>query len=93
MLSLLTAFFLTHGDASWYWWVFWVVFAFMEFLKHIKENQVEQQPIPFVGWVQVDKEDTEDMLRQQLHTLTEENMRLKSVIHDLESKLYGGSVL
>ena len=38
MLSLLTAFFLTHGDASWYWWVFWVVFAFMEFLKHIKEN-------------------------------------------------------
>lgn len=38
MLSLLTAFFLAHGDASWYWWVFWVVFAFMEFLKYIQEN-------------------------------------------------------
>ena len=38
MLSLLTAFFLAHGDASWYWWVFWVVFAFMEFLKFVEEN-------------------------------------------------------
>lgn len=54
---------------------------------------MEEQPIPFVGWVQVDKEDTEDMLRQQLHALYEENMRLKALIHDLESRLYGGSVL
>ncbi len=38
MLSLLTAFFLAHGDASWYWWVFWVMFAFMEFLKFVEEN-------------------------------------------------------
>ncbi len=38
MLSLLTAFFLAHGEASWYWWVFWVVFAFMEFLKFVEEN-------------------------------------------------------
>ncbi len=38
MLSLLTAFFLAHGEASWYWWVFWVVFAFMEFLKFVQEN-------------------------------------------------------
>jgi len=38
MLSLLTAFFLTHGDASWYWWVFWVVFACMEFFKIVETN-------------------------------------------------------
>lgn len=38
MLSLLTAFFFVHGEASWYWWVFWVVFTFMEFLKFVEEN-------------------------------------------------------
>lgn len=54
---------------------------------------MEEQPIPFVGWVQIDKEDTEEMLRQQLHALHEENIRLKSLVHDLESRLYGGSVL
>ena len=61
---------------------------------------MEEQPIPFAGWVQVDKEDTEEMLRHQIHIiknqldkLTEENMRLTSLVHDLESRLYGGSVL
>lgn len=61
---------------------------------------MEEQPIPFAGWVQVDKEDTEEMLRHQIHIikdqldkLTEENIRLKSLVHDLESRLYGGSVL
>ena len=59
-----------------------------------------EEGIPFAGWVQIDKEDTEEMLRHQLHILgeeihklTEENMRLKAIIHDLESRLYGGSVL
>lgn len=61
---------------------------------------MEQLPIPFAGWVDIDKEDTEAMLRHQLHILkdqidklTEENMRLLMQVHNLESQLYGGSVL
>jgi hypothetical protein len=59
-----------------------------------------EEGIPFAGWVDVDKEDTEEMLRHQMHIiyaelqkLREENMRLISLVHDLESRLYGGSVL
>ena len=59
-----------------------------------------EEGIPFAGWVQIDKEDTEEMLRKQLdivnaelHKLKEENMRLIALVHDLESRLYGGSVL
>lgn len=61
---------------------------------------MEEHPIPFAGWMQVDKEETEEMLRHQIHILgdmirelTEENMRLKMTVHNLESQLYGGSVL
>ena len=35
-------------------------------------------PIPFVGWVQQDKEDTEAMLRHQLQILKAEILRLKA---------------
>jgi len=35
-------------------------------------------PIPFAGWVQQDKEDTEAMLRHQLQILQAENQRLKA---------------
>jgi hypothetical protein len=35
-------------------------------------------PIPFAGWVQQDKEDTEEMLRHQLQILQAENQRLKT---------------
>lgn len=35
-------------------------------------------PIPFVGWVQQDKEDTEEMLRHQLQILKAEILRLKA---------------
>lgn len=35
-------------------------------------------PIPFVGWMQDDKEDTEAMLRHQLQILKAEILRLKA---------------
>lgn len=35
-------------------------------------------PIPFAGWVQQDKEDTEAMLRHQLQILQAEILRLKT---------------
>jgi hypothetical protein len=38
MISLLTAYVLAAGEASWYWWVFWVMLAFANFLKFVEEN-------------------------------------------------------
>jgi hypothetical protein len=46
-------------------------------------NKIEEEeysggiPIPFAGWVQQDKDDTEEMLRHQLQILQAENQRLK----------------
>ena len=38
MISLLTAFLLATGEASWYWWAMWVVLAFGNILKFVEEN-------------------------------------------------------
>lgn len=38
-------------------------------------KDAEREPVPFIGWV--DKEDTEEMLRHQLHVLQAECQRLK----------------
>jgi hypothetical protein len=39
-------------------------------------------PIPFAGWMQQDKEDTEEMLRHQLQVLKAEIMRLKAKLRE-----------
>ncbi len=39
-------------------------------------------PIPFAGWMQQDKEDTEEMLRHQLQVLKAEIMRLKTKLRE-----------
>ena len=44
-------------------------------------------PIPFVGWVQDDKEDTEAMLRHQLHIITEQLQVLQAENQRLKAKL------
>jgi hypothetical protein len=47
--------------------------------KKIEEDEYSGGiPIPFAGWVQQDKEDTEQMLRHQLQILQAENQRLKT---------------
>jgi hypothetical protein len=47
--------------------------------KKIEEDEYSGGiPIPFAGWVQQDKEDTEAMLRHQLQILQAENQRLKA---------------
>jgi hypothetical protein len=47
--------------------------------KKIEEEEYSGGiPIPFAGWVQQDKEDTEQMLRHQLQILQAENQRLKT---------------
>lgn len=52
-------------------------------------------PIPFLGWTteEEDKEDLVAMLRKQIEIQQMEIGRLYATIHDLESRLYGGSVL
>ena len=47
--------------------------------KKIEEDEYSGGiPIPFAGWMQQDKEDTEEMLRHQLQILQAENQRLKA---------------
>jgi hypothetical protein len=53
-----------------------------EDLENAKKKTEEDEysggiPIPFAGWVQQDKDDTEEMLRHQLQILQAENQRLK----------------
>jgi hypothetical protein len=49
-------------------------FGFAEGMRAMKE----QEPIPFMGWV--DKEDTEEMLRHQLHVVQAECQRLQKIL-------------
>jgi hypothetical protein len=54
-----------------------------EDLENAKKKIEEEEysggiPIPFAGWVQQDKDDTEEMLRHQLQILQAENQRLKT---------------
>jgi len=44
-------------------------------------------PIPFAGWVQQDKDDTEEMLRHQLHIITEQLQVLQADNQRLKAKL------
>lgn len=50
------------------------------------------EPVPFVGWIQ-DVEDTEEMLRKQIHIvqdelnrLKEENLKLRRQVEELMSE-------
>jgi hypothetical protein len=56
--------------------------------KATQDVEINVEPIPFVGWVQVqaqqDKEDIEKMLRSQLYVQDQEIQRLKRKIRELE---------
>jgi hypothetical protein len=55
------------------------------FTSEDRENATQVEPIPFVGWVQVhDKEDTEQMLRNQIRIQQVEIQHLKRKIRELE---------
>ncbi len=47
-------------------------------MKKEEEEYSGGIPIPFAGWMQQDKDDTEEMLRHQLQILQAENQRLKA---------------
>jgi hypothetical protein len=54
--------------------------------KATQDVTVNVEPIPFVGWIQVqDKEDTEQMLRNQIRIQQVEIQHLKYKIRELEA--------
>jgi len=54
----------------------------------------EKEPVPFAGWIYSTTghslESTIEILRDQIHAMNSEIMRLNKIIRDLESKLFGG---
>ena len=54
----------------------------------------EKEPVPFAGWIYSTTghslELTIEVLRDQIHAMNSEIMRLNKIIRDLESKLFGG---
>jgi hypothetical protein len=46
-----------------------------------------QIPIPFFGWVSIDEEDNEQMLREQIRSQQAEIDRLKKMVFDLQLKV------
>jgi hypothetical protein len=54
--------------------------------KAMQDVTINIEPIPFVGWVQMqDKEDTEQMLRDQIRIQNEHIQQLKRKIRELEN--------
>jgi len=49
----------------------------------------EKEPVPFAGWI-YSMDDTVALLKDQIHAMNSEIMRLNEIIRDLESKLFGG---
>ena len=54
----------------------------------------DKEPVPFAGWIYSTTghslESTIEVLRDQIHAMNSEIMRLNKIIRDLESKLFGG---
>ena len=44
-------------------------------------------PIPFLGWAQIDREDTEDMLRKQLEIVNTELLKARETIMEQANML------
>jgi hemolysin-activating ACP:hemolysin acyltransferase len=44
-------------------------------------------PIPFLGWAQIDKEDTEDMLRKQLEIVNTELLKAQETVMEQANML------
>jgi hypothetical protein len=56
------------------------------FTTEDREKATQVEPIPFVGWVHMqDKEDTEQMLRDQIRIQNEHIQQLKRKIRELEN--------
>ena len=47
-----------------------------------KDDDIGGIPIPFMGWAQIDQEDTEKMLRDQLHMVNKKLQQANQVIDE-----------
>jgi hypothetical protein len=47
-----------------------------------KDDDIGGIPIPFMGWAQIDQEDTEKMLRDQLHMVNHKLQQANQVIDE-----------
>ena len=47
-----------------------------------KDDDIGGIPIPFMGWAQIDQEDTEKMLRDQLHMVNQKLQQANQVIDE-----------
>ena len=47
-----------------------------------KDDDIGGIPIPFMGWAQIDQEDTEKMLRDQLHIVNQKLQQANQVIEE-----------
>jgi hypothetical protein len=47
-----------------------------------KDEDIGGIPIPFLGWAQIDQEDTEKMLRDQLHMVNKKLQQANQVIDE-----------
>jgi len=58
------------------------------FTSEDRENAMKDEeyaggiPIPFMGWAQIDQEDTEKMLRDQLHIVNQKLQQANQVIDE-----------
>jgi len=50
----------------------------------------EQEPVPFAGWMDT-MYDQVLLLRDQIHAMNSEIIRLNAYVKELEAKVYGGT--
>lgn len=66
-------------------------FTLKDYVENKSENksvEIEVEPIPFAGYVSLqDKEDTEKMLRDQLHVVNEQLQTMQAENQRLKRKL------
>lgn len=60
-------------------------FTLKDYVENKQDAEVTVEPIPFAGLISIqDKEDTESMLRQQLHILNERVKELEAELAKLK---------
>ena len=52
-----------------------------------KDDDIGGIPIPFMGWAQIDQEDTEKMLRDQLHMVNQKLQEANQLIDEQKKVL------
>jgi hypothetical protein len=66
----------------------WITNEEAKKLREVQDDEFSGGiPIPFLGWAQIDKEDTEDMLRKQLEIVNTELLKARETIMEQANML------